>query len=365
MTPRHGLSVLLVCALCLVALVPAAGAAPLSAKKTAILDYLHTLESNRQTLSGVQVNEYEVYLGETSEDRLRQRTGKAPAVLGLELMGAIAFAPYKTYVYDRAVRHTANGGLVALTWHERNPLCICVRGEFFDCVQRPMSAAALDAVLREGTPEHAAWIKDVDAIARVLKGFVDRGVVVLFRPYHEMNGGWFWWGKQDAYPKLWDALYDELVVRRGLTNMIWVWSSDRATPDVAKYVPVRHMPDVSGIDVYETDRESPVFRQGAVNVRGAFGKKTPFAITEVGLVPSVRMLEEMNPAWVLLWGGEYIDKTLVMKDPCNGCNTAADIDALLKLQRFVSREEIPAGVRARISDGVSVDPSTSAALSAP
>lgn len=329
----------------------AAAAGTLADKKAVILDYLQALQTNRQTLSGVQVNEFEVYLDYTSVERLRERTGKTPAVLGLELMNAMVVPPYKDYLYARAAAQTSAGGLVALTWHERNPIGVCIRGEFFDCTQRRMTPETLNAVLTAGTPENAAWLKDVDAIAKVLKGFQDRGVVVLFRPYHEMNGGWFWWGKQDAYPKLWDALYDELVTRRGLRNMIWVWSSDRVTPDAARYTPIRHKPDVTGIDVYEDNHDSPVFAQGAANVRATF-PSAPFALTEVGAIPSAKALDDMNPAWVLLWGGEYIDKTLVMKDPCANCNADADVDAFLKLPRFVSREEIPVRVRDAIAKGV-------------
>jgi mannan endo-1,4-beta-mannosidase len=94
-------------------------------------------------------------------------------------------------------------------------------------------------VLANDTPEHKLWLADVDAIAKVLDNLRQRGVVVLFRPYHEMNRDYFWWGQKDGYPQLWDALYDELVVRHKLDNLIWVWSIDRDTPDAKPYYPLR------------------------------------------------------------------------------------------------------------------------------
>jgi hypothetical protein len=335
--------------------VGATAAESVQAKKSAIIAYLQELQMHKQTLSGVQINEFEAYMDCTSFDRLKIKTGKSPAMLGLELMNAIAVPPYKDFVIDRALTQTENGGLVTLTWHERNPLEVCIRGEFFDCVQKPMTEETLRAILTAGTRENHLWLADVDKIAAVLKTFRDRGIVVLLRPYHEMNGGWFWWGKKGTYPQLWDALYEELVERQGLDNLIWVWSSDRATPDAARFAPVKHKPDIVGIDVYETDQNSPAFTDGRNNLAATFGRNTPFAITEVGIVPTEAVLETTNPAWVLLWGGEYLDGRLVMKGVCTNCNTAEQIDAFLKIRRIQSREDLPAKLRSLIASGVKND----------
>jgi hypothetical protein len=326
-------------------------AAAIAAKKTAIVDYLHTLEKQHRTLVGVQVNEFEVYLDCDSADRLRLSTGKRPAVLGLELMGAIAVPPYAGYVVDRARTQTAAGGLVALTWHHRNPTEICVRGEFFDCVKMPMSADTMKAMLTKGTAENKAWLADVDALAKVLGKLREAGVVVLFRPYHEMNGGWFWWGKKDAYPALWDALYDELAVRRTLDNLIWVWSSDRDTPDAARYAPRRHRPDVAGIDVYEQDPANPKFAAGHANLKAVFGNAMPFAITEVGRLPGKAVIDAVNPIWVLLWGGEYIDSSLRMGGACKDCNTPDKVAEFVAMDRTLMLDEMPPALRAAVKLG--------------
>ena len=322
----------------------------LQTKRNAVLSYVHDLQNNRQTLVGVQVNEFEVYIDCTSVDRFAEQTGARPAILGLELMNAIAYPPYAAYLTDRALTQTAAGGLVTMSWHERNPVEVCPRGEFFDCVKKPMTAETLHALLTKGTPEHKLWLADVDAIAKVLQGFKDRGIVVLFRPYHEMNGGWFWWGKQGAYPQLWDALYDELAVRRKLDNLIWVWSSDRDTPDAQLYSPLHHRPDVVGIDVYETDPDSAKYAVGRANLTAAFGA-TPFALTEVGIVPSRKTLDAVNPAWVLLWGGEYLNGAWAPDNNCALCNKPERISEFVKLDRTLTLDQMPAALRATISEG--------------
>lgn len=334
----------------------AAGHVSVAAKKAAILTYLKSLPAQHKTLSGVQVDEFEVYLPCNSSDRIRLGAGHAPAIMGLELMGAIAFPPYKDYLIDRAEEQAEAGGLVTMSWHERNPSRLCVRGEFFDCTQSKMTADELAEVLKPGTEAHARWIADVDAIAGIFHTLSKRGVVVLFRPYHEMNGGWFWWGQKALYPKLWDALYAELVERQHVDNLIWVWSGDREVPDAAKYVPVQHEPDVAGIDVYEKDSDSPKYPAGRANVMAAFHHDPLFAITEVGHLPSAAMLDKLNPVWMLLWGEAYVDKRLEMKaDTCPDCNDFTSVVQMMHNPRMVTRRGLPKPLRILLSDGVKRD----------
>ena len=56
---------------------------------------------------------------------------------------------------------------------------------------------------------------------------------MLFRPYHEMNSGSFWWGNKTAasYQGLWRIMYNYLVNTRGLHNLIFVWAPSAWTPD--------------------------------------------------------------------------------------------------------------------------------------
>ena len=334
--------------------VPAASASAavsIQPKRQAILAYIRDVQTHRKTLAGVQVNEYEVFIDCTSVDRVFEQTGAKPAIMGLELMNAIAYPPYASYLIDRAATQTAAGGLVTMSWHERNPVEVCPRGEFYECAKKSMPADTLRALLTKGTPENKLWLADVDAVAKVLARLRDRGIVVLFRPYHEMNGSWFWWGKQDAYPDLWDALYDELAVHRKLDNLIWVWSSDRDTPDAARYFPRRHKPDVVGIDVYENDPDSPKYAAGRANVM-VLGSSAPFALTEVGIVPSGKVLDDLNPAWVLLWGGEYLNADWAWDNKCSACNAPERVSAFFKLDRTLTLAKLPASLRTVVAAGV-------------
>lgn len=70
-------------------------------------------------------------------------------------------------------------------------------------------------------------MRDIDDIAAQLKRLQDEGVPVIWRPLHEAEGGWFWWGAKDgaSCQKLWNYMYDRLTNYHKLNNLIWVWNS--------------------------------------------------------------------------------------------------------------------------------------------
>jgi mannan endo-1,4-beta-mannosidase len=184
----------------------------------------------------------------------------------------------------------------------------------------------------------------------VLHKLRDKGVVVIFRPYHEMNGGWFWWGKQDGLGELWDALYEELTVKEKLDNLVWAFSIDREAPDAARYFPKKHKPDLVGTDMYEPDPATPKFA-GAKTILGKLAPTTPFAFTEVGLAPTQKVLDELNPAYVLLWG-DNLNIGWTKDGNCPSCNKPEAVSAFMNLPRVVSLGELPQAFRSTISKGV-------------
>lgn len=322
----------------------------MAARQQMVLDYLATLRGDGKFIAGTQVNEYEVSLACDSMDRLVAMTGEEQAVLGLELMFARSYPHYEDALLTHAREHTRRGGLVTLAWHQRNPLRVCPRGEFYDCSKTPMSADELERMLTPDTHENALWLADVGAAAKTLRRFEEEGIVVLFRPYHEMNGGWFWWGDQDAYPQLWDALVDALEVRHGLSNIIWVWSGDRAIDNADRYWPVKHIPDAVGTDVYEDSSDALEYIDGA-RVLSELAPQLPFGFTEVGRAPSSDVLAETKPAWVLVWGGEYLNAGWAQANECASCNSADETKAFFHHERAVSLKEMPVAVRTAIAGG--------------
>lgn len=79
--------------------------------------------------------------------------------------------------------------------------------------------------LTEGTWENQVWKDDMQTLTEYLTLLKNANIPVLWRPFHEASGKWFWWGKDaDSFKKLWIAMFNELKAA-GLDNLIWVWTS--------------------------------------------------------------------------------------------------------------------------------------------
>ncbi|MEE2692616.1 MAG: glycosyl hydrolase [Pseudomonadota bacterium] len=316
--------------------------------REAVMTLIGKNASEGRSLSGVQVNEYEAFIRCSSIERIYELTGKWPAILGLEMMFLIEYPPYREYFMRRAREHASRGGLIALTWHERNPIEVCPRGEFYMCSQHPMTDESLARLLDPSTPEHALWAGDVDAVADVLKELDAAGISPIFRPYHEMNGGWFWWGRKTAYADLWRALHDRLTEKHGLKNLVWTWSPDKESAGAAVYYPGDGFVDFVGADLYSKDRTGPMYETAKENV-ASLHHSGSFAFTEIGLLPAPDLFLSLKPWWFLLWGGEFIDRRWA-SEGCALCNEAEDVAAIFALPTVVTVDELewPESIASRI-----------------
>src|SRR5262249_2281062 len=152
---------------------------------------------------------------------LTNTTGKLPAMLALDLIASAGQAPQRDTQHATAQWaidwYTKRKGAVGLCWHWYAPL-----GEpafYSKDTKVDLSRAVVD-----GTPENQAMLRDLDLIADELVLLRDARVPVLWRPMHEVNGRWFWWGAQGPEPfkKLWRLMFDRYTQQRGLTNLLWV-----------------------------------------------------------------------------------------------------------------------------------------------
>ncbi|MFI1018778.1 glycoside hydrolase family 26 protein [Streptomyces sp. NPDC020965] len=146
------------------------------------------------------------------------------------------------------------------------------------------------------TPQYRALLADLEILAANLSYFAAYDIPVLLRPYHEMNGPWFWWGGKTptSYKKLWSITYDYLVKTKGLHNLIFVWSPNAWTPNGTN-VPWDYYPGAGRVDIVAVDDYNAKYGSGVgtpenqnftnIYYTGLVDYAKPRMLAETGYVP--------------------------------------------------------------------------------
>jgi mannan endo-1,4-beta-mannosidase len=275
-----------------------------SPEARALLKYLYSI-SGRYTLAGQ--HNYPNTIARWT-DRAYDLTGKYPALFGQDFgfsagddKDSILSRPAMIAEVERQYR---NGAVVTLTWHAVRP----TEDEpvsFRESVQGHLTDFEWKELLTPGSHLYNRWCAQVDAIASYLKQLRDARIPVLFRPYHEINGGWFWWNGrkgEDGSAALYRQLFDRLVNYHKLDNLIWVWNASPPSGGpsgpgpYADYFPGLQYADILSVDIYGEFK--PEYYEGLVAL--AAGK--PVALGEVGAVPSPEVLKAQPKwAWFMSW----------------------------------------------------------------
>ncbi len=216
-----------------------------------------------------------------------------PAVMGfdlgrLELDGKenLDGVPFDRMRKDILAQH-ARGGIVTLSWHPWNP----VTGEN---AWDPKGDAVKEVLEGKQKEKFESWLGKVATFINSLQTCCGEKVPVIFRPWHEMNGGWFWWGANSCTPQQYVALYKKTYERlkaAGCDNLVWAWSpnlGDAKTVDAfLERYPGNDVVDMVGVDIYEFDGNDANYAKNlkeTLDVMVEAGKKTGkmVALTETG-----------------------------------------------------------------------------------
>ena len=130
-----------------------------------------------------------------------------------------------------------------------------------------------------GTAANTAWLHTMDAVAAGLQQLQQAGVVVMWRPLHDMNVAYFWWGgKAPAdFQKFWQYMFNYFTYTKGLNNLLWIYGPDAGAGDSAYYPGDRYV-DLTGFSAYGNAVDTTHFGGSAELI--ALGK--PFGFSEFG-----------------------------------------------------------------------------------
>ena len=184
----------------------------------------------------------------------------------------------------------------------------------------------------EGTWENKVFTEDLKNAAAYLKLLRDADIPVLWRPFHEAAGGWFWWGKDAAsFKSLWIAMFNYFKTE-GLDNLIWVWTTEGNDSD---WYPGDQYVDIVGRDIYNKETADCVSEY--TSIAGNYGNKI-VSLSECGTVGLISEQWASGARWS--WFMPWYDGTNEDGSPVVHADEAWWKDAMSQ-EFVVSREELP------------------------
>lgn len=240
---------------------------------------------------------YGVYWeGDSGRSDIHSVVGDYPAVMGFDI-GKIEHRSDKnidnvlfTIIREEIIRHYKRGAMITISWHVDNPL---TGGDSWD-----VSSSEVVRAILPGGSNHDLFLDWLDRAAVFFNTLITEDgakIPILFRPWHEHTGSWFWWGKNlctvDEYNALWEMTRSHFD-SAGVDNLLYSYSPDMQGPGeiyMERY-PGDEYVDLLGIDGYHRNNEEGteyfVSKLDSIlsfmTEEGARRNK-PIAITETGL----------------------------------------------------------------------------------
>ena len=315
------------------------------------------------------------WVGEPGRSDVKESAGAYPAVYGWEMGGfehdsannldGVPFNGMRTWIKEGFAR----GGVITISWHMDN---LTSNGNAWD------TTSNVRAILPGGSKhaQYTKWLDKFAGFASSLRAKAPGGeetlVPVIFRPFHEMTGAWFWWGATHAtpeeYKQLWRFTADYLREEKGVHNLLYAYApnADGASghDHYMDFYPGDAYVDVLGYDEYfrpARGQGDPVAAMSAhlrwlVTTAEAKGKIP--ALTETGyetipdstwwtsaLLPAIKNDSVgRRIAWVLVWrnANRVAFKREHFFAPFRGHSSAADFARFRRDPLMMFESDLPA-----------------------
>ncbi|MBQ6040626.1 MAG: glycoside hydrolase [Oscillospiraceae bacterium] len=256
---------------------------------------------------------------EAEFEYIQETTGKQPAIRGIDFLFYNTTQPYYDDAPERVVAwYKDKGGIPTVTYHWNVPTdgkdsttaAFYVKSAANGGAFTTFSAAN---AVQEGTWERAKIDKDLALLAEQLGKARDAGVPVLFRPLHEAEGAWFWWGADgpEACKALYRYMWDQLTNKYKLNNLLWIWTGSTSA-NADQWYPGDEYVDFQGIDKYNainnnTPNPSSIAATFYSMAAQTEGRKM-VVMSENDTIPSLDNLLRDKAAWLYFcpWYQRYL-----------------------------------------------------------
>ena len=274
-----------------------------------LLQYLVNL-SGQKILSG-QESMFSAGAFPSSDDKtVFQKTGKYPAIYTSDF-GDVNTGNLtdRNKVVSNAISYHAKGSIIAFQYHMIQPNL--PDGSGFSAMNiKGSTYTYVPQILTAGSTYNLEFNKRLDELSGYFKTLEAAGIAILFRPFHEMNGDFFWWSYQDRFKELWIYEWNYLTNTKKCNNVLWVfgvnyYGSAAATSKQSPsfYYPGDAYVDVLGCDFYLNYGHS--YDKRIHDELRTLGGGKPIAIPENGQMPDIATIRATQPYWVYFstWHG--------------------------------------------------------------
>ncbi len=203
--------------------------------------------------------------GDSAASDVKSVCNDYPAIIGFDIanienddslnLDGVSFDKIREEVINQYNR----GGVVTISWHANNPNinqnAWVTDANNPSAVDKQTVASILDG--GKNNEKFLAWLDKVSDFLKSLETPYGVKVPVIFRPWHEHTGSWFWWGEKECTPEQYKALWAMTVKqlkKNDVVNVIYAYSpGGEATPSKNHYMeryPGDDIIDILGLDIY-------------------------------------------------------------------------------------------------------------------
>lgn len=253
---------------------------------------------------------------------IEANTGRQPAIRGLDFM-------HNDFqgVVDRSIEWWEMGGIVTICWHTGADFASGYDESLADNIN-------WEEAFVPGSETYNALLSGMDRAVPYLQQLEDAGVPVLWRPFHELDGGWFWWSKggSDNFVQLWQLMYSRYTDYWGLDNLIWVYGYSSNGGEMAQWYPGDDYVDILGADSYNDGPNEHLYEECMTVAPVGM----PVVFHECGKIPTEEELTSTGANWLffMTWHTEWLT------DSAKG-NTAELLNQVYNGEYFITLDELP------------------------
>ena len=274
--------------------------------------YGNHIISGQQESTWVNGPDYEMNI-------VRAASGRYPAIRGQDMGDAPTFG-------SRGLAWWNAGGIPMVGYHMGAP------NQNTDGYEGSRLRGNINAALTPGTADNGRLNQRLNNWAAQLRIIQNGGGAVLFRPWHEASGTWFWWSMEGPalYNRLWVYTYN-FMRNAGLHNLVYMHPFN-GSPS-APWYPGKQYVDIGGADTYAGDHGPLTSMFNAA--RNVYGGTIPISLHENGRIPDPGQLQSSGTRWVLFntWHTSFIADT--------NLNPTSFVNMVFNHSYVVTRDEVP------------------------